>query len=197
MSTREVAERDGFHPNRSGFICCPFHREKTASLKLFPNGTWHCFGCGKGGSSIDFAAALYGLTPLEAVRRLNQDFCLGLSLDRPQTAAERREAAQVARHQQEISDTYRLFEEWRAGMIRQLNACFREGHFVMKSLEAPANLTDAQALAIREQAHFEWLADTLSSGTMAEQMQIFRERGQIGQLCNGILSNTPMKSGAA
>lgn len=199
VSAREVAERDGFHPNRSGFICCPFHHEKTASLKLYPNGTWHCFGCDKGGSSIDFAAALYNLSPLDAVRRLNEDFRLGLPLDRQQTAAERREAAQVAQHRREISDTYRLFEEWRDGMIRQLNACFRLAHLAMKGIEAPTDLdlTDTQALAIRDQAHFEWLADTLSGGTMAEQMQIFRERGQIGQLCNGILSHTPMKSGAA
>lgn len=200
VSAREVAELNGLHPNRSGFVCCPLHHEKTASLKLYENGSWHCFGCNRGGSSIDLVAALYDLDPLDAVRRLNEDFHLGLPVDRQQTPAERREAEQAAQHRREISDTYRLFEKWRDGMIRQLTACFREGHFALQSLETPADLdrlTDAQALAIREQAHIEWLADTLSGGTMEQQMQIFRERGQIGQLCEKILNSTQTKSGAA
>lgn len=196
VSAREVAEMNGFHPNRSGFICCPLHHEKTASLKLYPNGTWHCFGCNRGGSSIDLVAALYNLTPLEAVRRLNEDFRLALPLDRPPD----RETLRAAQHRREISDTYRLFEEWRDGMIQRLNSCFYTAHMALKSIETPADLdrlTDAQSLAIREQARVEYYSDILTAGTLEEQMVVFRERGWIGQLCNRILSNTQMKSGAA
>lgn len=199
VNARKVAELNGLHPNRSGFICCPFHREKTPSLKFFPDGGWKCFGCGKGGSSIDFVAALYDLTPLEAVRRLNEDFRLALPLDRPPD----REMLRAAQHRREISDTYRLFEEWRDGMIQRLNNCFYTAHMALKSIETPADLdrqTDAQALAIREQARMEYYSDILTAGTLEEQMAIFRERGRIGQLCQTILTNsdsTPRKSGAA
>lgn len=197
VSAREVAELNGLHPNRSGFVCCPFHHEKTPSLKLFPDGGWKCFGCGKGGSSIDFEAALYDLNPLDAVKRLNSDFHLGLDLERREPTPQERQQAQRRR---EINSAYEMFEVWRGAMLDRLTACFREGHFALKSLETPADLdrlTDAQTLAIREQARFEWLADTLSGSTMEQQMQIFRERGQIGQLCEKILNHSPMKSGAA
>ena len=44
----------GYRP-RHGFLCCPFHGEKAPSLKIYPDtGGWHCFGCGRGGSVIDF-----------------------------------------------------------------------------------------------------------------------------------------------
>ena len=85
-------------------------------------------------------------------------------------------------------------------MIRQLNNCFRLAYLTMKSLKTPSDLdllTDAQVLAIREQARVEYYADLLSTGTMEDMMAIFRERGRIGQLCNRILSNTQTKSSVA
>lgn len=75
----EAVRHYGFTPNRAGFICCPFHHEKTPSLKIFPDNHWHCFGCGKGGSVIDFVMELFGLRFPDAVVRLNADFRLGLS----------------------------------------------------------------------------------------------------------------------
>lgn len=71
----------GFSKNRAGFIQCPFHAEKTASLKIYSNARgWHCFGCGAGGSVIDFVKRLFGLQFMEAIQKLNQDFQLGIPI---------------------------------------------------------------------------------------------------------------------
>lgn len=53
VSSRQVVMHYGFKPNRGGYICCPFHGEKTASLKIHKQG-WYCYGCHKGGDAIDF-----------------------------------------------------------------------------------------------------------------------------------------------
>ena len=63
--------------NRNGMACCPFHNDKTPSMKL--DQRYHCFGCGADGDVIDFAAALYGLGKKEAAIQLAQDF--GLSYE--------------------------------------------------------------------------------------------------------------------
>ncbi len=57
--------------------CCPFHHDKTPSMKL--DRRYHCFGCGADGDVIDFAAALYGLGKKEAAVQLAHDF--GLSYE--------------------------------------------------------------------------------------------------------------------
>jgi hypothetical protein len=33
---------------------CPFHDDRSPSFTVWPDGHWKCFGCGKGGSVIDF-----------------------------------------------------------------------------------------------------------------------------------------------
>ncbi len=61
---------------RSGsnlFGLCPFHGEKTASFSVAPDkGIYYCFGCHKGGGSINFVMELEGLSYPDAVRALAQ-----------------------------------------------------------------------------------------------------------------------------
>ena len=59
LTARQVVELYGFHPDRGGYIQCPFHAgDNHGSLKVYDGDKsgWHCFGCGAGGSVIDFVA---------------------------------------------------------------------------------------------------------------------------------------------
>ena len=53
------------------FIRCPFHDESTASLCIYdkyPSGEgFYCFGCGAGGSIIDYYMRRKGVSFVEAV----------------------------------------------------------------------------------------------------------------------------------
>jgi hypothetical protein len=50
----------GNSPDRAGKIHCPFHEDRTASLQLYEDGTWYCYGaCKAGGSIFDFASRLW------------------------------------------------------------------------------------------------------------------------------------------
>ena len=61
LDAREWMPRlTGVELSASGYMPCPFHEERTASLKAYPNGSWYCYGCHQGGSIFDFAARLSG-----------------------------------------------------------------------------------------------------------------------------------------
>jgi len=50
---------------------CPFHGEKTPSMKIDPTTQlWHCFGCGLGGGAFDWVMRTENLEFPDAVRRL-------------------------------------------------------------------------------------------------------------------------------
>ena len=68
-------------PNRAGFLHCPFHSgDRSPSLKVYPDqNTWHCFGCGKSGTVIDFVMEMERCSFVDALKKLDADFHLGLS----------------------------------------------------------------------------------------------------------------------
>ena len=69
-SMKDILERYGLpQPNRAGFICCPFHKEKTASMKIYKKD-FHCFGCGANGDIFTFVMLMDGLTFKEAFKEL-------------------------------------------------------------------------------------------------------------------------------
>lgn len=52
---------------------CPFHQEKTPSFSVTPDRKkFFCFGCGKGGTVLDFVRLYDGITFGEAVEKLSE-----------------------------------------------------------------------------------------------------------------------------
>ncbi len=58
---------------RKDTTLCPFHAEKTASMKLY-HDHFYCFGCGEHGDVIKLTSKLLGLSPIDSARRLAADF---------------------------------------------------------------------------------------------------------------------------
>jgi len=68
-----VIEHLGGVINRSGFCECPFHNEKTPSMKVY-NDHAYCFGCGKRIDGIAYAAKILGVTVNQAALYLAKEF---------------------------------------------------------------------------------------------------------------------------
>ena len=50
---------------------CPFHDEDTPSFIIYPENTFYCFGCHKGGDVIKFIQYKYGLSFFDAIKFIN------------------------------------------------------------------------------------------------------------------------------
>jgi DNA primase len=72
---------------------CPFHGERTPSFYVYPEGRWHCFGCGEDGDIITFVEKTQGLDFMGALALLAER--AGVSLDRGESD-ERQESAESA-----------------------------------------------------------------------------------------------------
>ena len=119
-----VARGYGLKINRSGMAICPFHREKTPSAKIYPDG-FHCFGCGVHADVIGFTQRLFDLRrPIDAARKLNDDFLLHLDADGRASSTQASEYRKRQHEREEyelweneawnvLSSYYKLLREWR------------------------------------------------------------------------------------
>ena len=81
LTMRQVIERYGYEIDRKDFVCCPFHNEKTASLKVYES-SFYCFGCNASGDVIKFVRMLFNLSFPETLKRIDVDFGLNLYGDK-------------------------------------------------------------------------------------------------------------------
>lgn len=67
---REILARYSLpQPNRRGFILCPFHADKSPSMRIYERD-YYCFGCGEGGDVFDFVQRMENLSFREAFEEL-------------------------------------------------------------------------------------------------------------------------------
>ena len=118
ISMHDVFIRYGLKLGKRGAMCCPFHREKTPSFKIYQNGKkFHCFGCGADGDVISFAMKYYGITYGQAITRLASEFGIPVVGERPLTIKERvkiQETRRKRKQEEEFlkSEGNRLFDIW-------------------------------------------------------------------------------------
>jgi DNA primase len=83
---------------------CPFHSEKSPSFSVSPSKQfYHCFGCGKTGNAISFLMDHAGMSFIEAVEDLAQQFGMKVPEDdaSPQLRAQ---AAEQRQRQHSLTD---------------------------------------------------------------------------------------------
>lgn len=105
LSCKDVLVSYGLSVNRSGFVSCPFHNERTPSMKVNDKG-YKCFGCGKGGDVIDFVQSFFQLSFKDAIHKLNDDFnlCLPLETKIDRTAMRKAVVAEMRRKAEKIKN---------------------------------------------------------------------------------------------
>ena len=102
VDLKDLVRFYGLEVDRGGFACCPFHNEKHPSYKVYEDH-YHCYGCGEHGDHIDFVQKLYGLSSIEAAKKISHD--LGLGLDNG-------ELATPVRPRFKCPQKDRAFEQW-------------------------------------------------------------------------------------
>lgn len=78
-------------------VPCPIHQGRDPNF-CYTDQVYHCWSCGAKGDAIGLVMELFGIGFKPAMLKLNHDFCLGISSDRP-SYRERQQMAESKRVQ--------------------------------------------------------------------------------------------------
>ncbi len=160
VTTRQAAEFYGFRVNRAGMIACPFHNDRTPSMKV--DKRFHCFGCGADGDAVDFVSRLFELPSKEAAMKLADDF--GIAYDRngkPSIVAKIREPTAKQKFEAEEKRCFRVLSDY----FHKLRAW--EKDYAPKQPEDEWHPLFTEALNKRD--YIEYLLDILIDGTLEDR----------------------------
>lgn len=173
VSVKEAAEYYGLGVNRGNMVCCPFHNDRTPSMKLNED-YFYCFGCGTSGDVIDLVAKLFNLSSYDAAKKLAYDF--GIDPDKPPAAAALRKpkyplAKAFQREelhcQRVLCDYLHLLERWK----------------VQCAPKAPDDTIDDRFVeACQMLDYIEYLADILTVGDLEERVAVVDELMKEGKI---------------
>ena len=158
VTPRMAAERYGLPVQQGSMICCPFHADRTPSMKLNED-YFYCFGCGATGDVIDLAARLFDLSKYEAVQKLAADF--GISGEKPSVLAKLKRGktqAEAERHCfRVLRDYFGILQDWKE-------------HCAPQSPEDPIDPRYAEACHMLERIGN--MLDILACGTPQERAEV-------------------------
>ena len=115
IPVRAAAERYGLEVNCSSMVRCPFHEDRTPSMKLYEEH-FFCFGCGKHGDVVTLVSELFGIPPYDAARKLADDFGVDSDAETVRTLAReylRSFREDLLRCQRVLSAYLRLLTDWK------------------------------------------------------------------------------------
>lgn len=123
VTARVVVEYYGLKVKRNKMACCPFHSDRTPSMKI--DRRYYCFGCGEKGDAVDYVAKLFGISLKDAAIKICEDF--GLSYEkgavryqpRAKPLKSMKSQEQIFREKENkiyrvLSDYYHLLIEWKS-----------------------------------------------------------------------------------
>lgn len=162
---QDIAKFYGLQISRSGMACCPFHDDKTPSLKIYPDH-FYCFGCGESGDVTGFVAKLFHISQMEAAKKISYDFGLNLfngELAIPIKIAPNPNAEYLLwlkKAKTAVTDYLNKLLDWRE-------------QYKPHTLSAPLHSRFCESL--QKTSYIEYLNEILQYGTDNEKREMFRD----------------------
>ncbi|MDH3575984.1 MAG: CHC2 zinc finger domain-containing protein [Desulfobacteraceae bacterium] len=160
-----IVESAGVLLNRSGFGLCPFHDEKTASFKAYPDNHFKCFGCGEHGDVIDFVQKLYGLSFPDALKHLG--------IEQGRITPEIKRSIEQRKRKAELVGRFRL---WVSRYLAHLGTMINRTDKLMKGI--PPGDLERYAPLLHRLPVWKHHSDILLYGTDEEKHKLYKEAQQ-------------------
>jgi len=160
----DVARHYGVKVNSRGLGLCPFHREKSPSFSISESKQiFKCFSCDISGDVFTLVSKLLNVTPIEAMKVINNNFGCGLDLDKSNYTNNFEKKKQLEEQ----------FKRWYTSTYNELCDYYK----LLKMWKSKCNLEDKQYIeALQNIDKIEYYIDFLTNATDEEKIIFWKQK---------------------
>lgn len=180
-----VSEKYGINVINGTKALCPFHKDTNPSMS-FKNDICTCWVCNETFDCIGLVSKLFNLKPIESVKKLNQDFKLGLKIGQP---ISQEKIKQITNE----NELLRLFDKWEhesfitlTDYLHLLNN-WKQQYLPTKEDFIKDQISEKYIEACNNFDYIESLTDVFISGTYKDKIKLYKtHRKEIENIGNKI-----------
>ena len=161
---KDAAKFYGLDVRPNGMCVCPFHNDKTPSMKIYDDH-FYCFGCNSHGDVIDLICGLFSLDIKEAVNKFCEDF----------NFSEKTEHTEKDSICPNVKDhIYRNLEKYYLRVLEEYLSLLREWKIKFRPSSPDEKYDDRFVEAVRMEDVIEHLVDVLLFGEQEQRNYLIK-----------------------
>ena len=169
-SARQVAEFYGAKVNKNGMCQCPFHNDKTPSMKI--DDRFYCFGCHETGDAIDYVSKLFGIGLREAAIKICED----LSLEYDKTTQKTRPVNRPIRPQKSEAQIFAEAQKYIYKVLSDFHGMLKKWKKEYEPRSPDEEFHPRFVEALQEIDRVEYHLDTLLEGDSTDRASLVSEQ---------------------
>ena len=169
-SARQVAEYYGAKVNKNGMCQCPFHNDKTPSMKI--DNRFYCFGCNETGDAIDYVSKLFGIGLREAAVKICED----LSLEYDKTTQKTRPVSKPIRPQKSEAQIFAEAQKYIFKVLSDFHGMLKKWKKEYEPRSPDEEFHPHFVEALQEIEQVEYHLDTLLEGDETDRASLVSEQ---------------------
>lgn len=169
-SARQVAEFYGAKVNKNGMCQCPFHNDKTPSMKI--DDRFYCFGCHETGDAIDYVSKLFGIGLRDAAIKICED----LSLEYDKTTQKTKPASRPIRPQKSEAQIFAEAQKYIFKVLSDFHGMLKNWKKEYEPRSPDEEFHPHFVEALQEIDSVEYHLDTLLEGDSTDRASLVSEQ---------------------
>lgn len=180
VGAAEVARFYGLQINKNKMACCPFHNDKHPSMKI--DKSYYCFGYGEKGDAINYVAKIFGLSQIDAAKKIISDMNIPIQMDMPKRKKKPPVSIRKKKQMEElqIEEIKERFQQWCIDKTHKFLDALNLIQTVKEYLsdKEPDMVMDNEAFTVMLHAEpiLNYWLDILCFGTEEEQKEFFLQK---------------------
>lgn len=178
----------GLKIRKNGMARCPFHDDHHPSFKIYERN-YHCFGCGRHGDVINFTADYFGLSQVEAARKLIEDFRIPVQETRRENEKKDlyKETVRLLERMddEEILSIRQKYDQWKRRMTDRLMKSRDLISLVKNKIRTEETFSnvfsDDFAVILQAEPYIDYWLDGLCAGSEEDAASLLYDRREVNR----------------